>query len=100
MSTPNPGWQAVPSATGTPPVGAYLTSPVDPTFVPVASPRPRATRGQIAVAVLTSFLILITIFAMFVAGVLLATKNREISRAQLELSLAQQELEHAQETRK
>ena len=106
MSTPTPGLPEEAAATPVPPAGQVPATPspavaaATPTFTPLAAPRPRATGGQIAIAVITSILVLLFAVTTLMAAGIYSMKSKDLSETQEELSTVQQELQEAQEAAK
>ena len=96
MSTPPPSLPQEPASIPVPPAGQVPTAPnpavaaATPTFTPLTAPRPRATGGQIAIAVITT---------LMAAGIY-SMKSKDLTETQEELSTVQQELQEAQEAAK
>ena len=68
-----------------------------PTFTPLTAPHPRATGGQIAIAIITSILVLLFAVTTLMAAGIYSLKSKDLSETQEELSTVQQELQEAQE---
>lgn len=106
MSTPTPGLPEEAAAAPIPPAGQVPAAPSPavaaamPTFTPLAAPRPRATGGQIAIAVITSLLVLLFAVTTLVAGGIYSMKSKDLSETQEKLTTVQQELQEAQEAAK
>lgn len=106
MSTPTPGQPEEAAATPVPPAGQAPATPSPavaaamPTFTPLAAPRPRATGGQIAIAVITSILVLLFAVTTLMAAGIYSMKSKDLTETQEELSTVQQELQEAQEAAK
>ena len=71
-----------------------------PTFTPLTAPRPRATGGQIAIAVITSVLVVLFAITTLMAAGIYSLKSKDLTETQEELSTVQQELQEAQEATK
>lgn len=106
MSTPTPSLPEEASGAPVPPAGQVPAAPstavaaAAPTFTPLTTPRPRATGGQIAIAVITSiFVVLFAITTLMAAGIY-SLKSSDLDKTQEELSTVQQELQEAQEAAK
>ena len=106
MSTPTPGLPENPAGTPVPPAGQVpaapspAVAPAIPTFTPLTAPRPRATGGQIAIAVITSVLVVLFAFTTLMAAGINSMKSKDLTETQEELSTVQQELQEAQEAAK
>ena len=106
MSTPPPGLPENPAGTPVPPAGQVpaapspAVAPAIPTFTPLTAPRPRATGGQIAIAVITSVLVVLFAFTTLMAAGINSMKSKDLTETQEELSTVQQELQEAQEAAK
>ena len=106
MSTPTPGLPENPAAAPIPPAGQMsaapspAVAPAMPTFTPLTAPRPRATGGQIAIAVITSILVVLFAFTTLMAAGIYSLKSKDLTETQEELSTVQQELQEAQEAAK
>ena len=106
MSTPTPGMPEEAAAAPIPPAGQMPagTSPAVaaalPTFTPLTAPRPRATGGQIAIAVITSILVVLFAITTLMAAGIYSMKSKDLTETQEELSTVQQELQEAQEAAK
>ena len=106
MSTPTPGQPEEAAATPVPPARQAPATPSPapaaamPTFTPLAAPRPRATGGQIAIAVITSILVLLFAVTTLMGAGIYSMKSKDLSETQEELSTVQQELQEAQEAAK
>ena len=100
MSTPPPSLPQEPAGIPVPPAGQVPTAPspavaaATPTFTPLTAPRPRATGGQIAIAVITSVLVVLFAITTLMAAGIYSMKTQD------ELSTVQQELQEAQEAAK
>lgn len=74
MSTPTPGLPENPAGSPIPPAGQVPAAPspavaaATPTFTPLTAPHPRATGGQIAIAVITSVLVVLFAFTTLMAA--------------------------------
>ena len=71
-----------------------------PTVNPLTAPRPRATGGQIAIAVITSVLVVLFAITTLMAAGIYSMKSKDLTETQEELSTVQQELQEAQEAAK
>ena len=106
MSTPTPGLPENPAGTPIPPAGQVpaaanpAVAPAMPTFTPLTAPRPRATGGKIAIAVITSVLVVLFAFTTLMAAGINSMKSRDLTETQEKLSTVQQELQEAQEAAK
>lgn len=106
MSTPTPGLPEEAAAAPIPPAGQMpagtnpAVAPAMPTFTPLTEPRPRATGGQIAIAMITSILVVLFAFTTLMAAGINSMKSRDLTETQEELSTVQQELQEAQEAAK
>ena len=106
MSTPPPGLPKEAAAAPIPPAGQMpagtnpAVAPAMPTFTPLTAPRPRATGGQIAIAVITSILVVLFAFTTLMAAGIYSMKSKDLTETQEELSTVQQELQEAQEAAK
>lgn len=106
MSTPTPSLPEEASGAPVPPAGQVPAAPspavaaVTPTFTPLTAPRPRATGGQIAIAVITSILVFIFAITTLMAAGIYSMKSTDLTETQEELSTVQQELQEAQEAAK
>ena len=106
MSTPTPRLPENPAGTPLPPAGQVpaaanpAVAPAMPTFTPLTAPRPRATGGQIAIAVITSVLVVLFAFTTLMAAGINSMKSRDLTETQEKLSTVQQELQEAQEAAK
>ena len=85
MSTPTPSLPENPAGSPIPPAGQ------------VPAPRPRATGGQIAIAVITSVLVVLFAITTLVFAGIYSLKSSDLNKTQEELSTVQQELQEAQE---
>lgn len=103
MSTPTPSLPENPAGSPIPPAGQVPAAPSPavaaamPTFTPLTAPRPRATGGQIAIAVITSVLVVLFAITTLVFAGIYSLKSRDLNKTQEELSTVQQELQEAQE---
>ena len=103
MSTPTPGLPENPAGSPIPPAGQVPAAPSPavaaamPTFTPLTAPRPRATGGQIAIAVITSVLVVLFAITTLVFAGIYSLKSSDLNKTQEELSTVQQELQEAQE---
>lgn len=97
MSTTTPGLPDEAAAAPTPPAGQV---PAAPTFTPLAAPRPRATGGQIAIAVITSILVVLFAITTLMGAGIYSVKSKDLTDTQEQLSTVQQELQEAQEAAK
>lgn len=103
MSTPTPSLPENPAGSPIPPAGQVPAAPSPavaaamPTFTPLTAPRPRATGGQIAIAVITSVLVVLFAITTLVFAGIYSLKSSDLNEAQEELSTVQQELQEAQE---
>lgn len=106
MSTPPPSLPQEPASIPVPPAGQVPTAPSPavaaptPTFTPLTAPRPRATGGQIAIAVITSVLVVLFAITTLMAAGIYSMKSKDLTETQEELSTVQQELQEAQEAAK
>ena len=106
MSTPTPGLPEETAAAPIPPAGQVpaganpAVAAAMPRFTPLTEPRPRATGGQIAIAVITSILVVLFAFTTLMAAGINSMKSRDLTETQEELSTVQQELQEAQEAAK
>ena len=106
MSTPPPGLPEEAAAAPAPPAGQVPAAPspavaaATPTFTPLTAPRPRATGGQIAIAIITSILVLLFAVTTLMAAGIYSMKSKDLTETQEELSTVQQELQEAQEAAK
>ena len=106
MSPPTPGLPENPAGSPIPPAGQVPAAPSPavaaamPTFTPLTAPHPRATGGQIAIAVITSILVVLFAFTTLMAAGINSMKSRDLTETQEELSTVQQELQEAQEAAK
>ena len=106
MSTPPPRRpEEAAAAPPTPPrqVPAAPSPPVaaaKPTFTPLTAPRPRATGGQIAIAVITSILVVLFAITTLMGAGIYSVKSKDLTDTQEQLSTVQQELQEAQEAAK
>ena len=106
MSTPPPGLPEEAAAAPPPPPG-QVPAPPSPavaaatqTFTPLTAPRPRATGGQITIAVITSILVVLFAITTLMAAGIYSLKSKDLTETQEELSTVQQELQEAQEAAK
>ncbi|MDU2794323.1 MAG: small transmembrane and glycosylated protein [Actinomyces sp.] len=103
MSTPTPSLPENPAGSPIPPAGQVPAAPSPavaaamPTFTPLTAPRPRATGGQIAIAVITSVLVVLFAITTLVFAGIYSLKSSDLNKTQEELSTVQQELQEAQE---
>ena len=103
MSTPPPSLPENPAGSPIPPAGQVPAAPSPavaaamPTFTPLTAPRPRATGGQIAIAVITSVLVVLFAITTLVFAGIYSLKSSDLNKTQEELSTVQQELQEAQE---
>ena len=103
MSTPTPGLPENPAGSPIPPAGQVPAAPSPavaaamPRFTPLTEPRPRATGGQIAIAVITSVLVVLFAITTLVFAGIYSLKSSDLNKTQEELSTVQQELQEAQE---
>ena len=106
MSTPPPTLPQEPTGIPRPPPGQVPAEPgpagpAPPrTFTPLTAPRPRATGGQIAIAVITSVLVVLFAITTLMAAGIYSMKSKDLTETQEELSTVQQELQEAQEAAK
>ena len=105
MSTPSPGLPEeaaapIPSAAQMPAAPSPAVAAAMPTFTPLTAPRPRATGGQIAIAVITSVLVFLFAITTLMAAGIYSMKSKDLTETQEELSTVQQELQEAQEAAK
>lgn len=116
MSIPTPGLPEEAAAAPIPPAGPVpaMPSPAGhaptmpnpavtgamPTFTPLTAPRPRPTGGQIAIAVITSVLVVLFAFTTLMGAGIYSMKSKDLTETQQELSTVQQELQEAQEAAK
>ena len=104
MSTPTPGLPEEAAGSPISPAGQVLAAPspavATPTFTPLTAPRPRATGGQIAIAVITSVLVVLFAITTLMAAGIYSLKSKDLTETQEELSTVQQELQEAQEAAK
>ena len=106
MSTPPPSLPQEPASIPVPPAGQVPTAPnpavaaATPTFTPLTASRPRATGGQIAIAVITSVLVVLFAITTLMAAGIYSMKSKDLTETQEELSTVQQELQEAQEAAK
>ena len=106
MSTPTPGLPEEAAAAPSPPAGQVPVAPSPavsaamPTFTPLTAPRPRATGGQIAIAVITSVLVVLFAITTLMAAGIYSINTKDLTETQEELSTVQQELQEAQEAAK
>lgn len=106
MSTPTPSLPENPAGSPIPPAGQVpadanpAVAPAMPRFTPLTEPRPRATGGQIAIAVITSVLVVLFAITTLAFAGLYSMKSRDLNKAQEELSTVQQQLQEAQEAAK
>ena len=106
MSTPTPGLPEEAAAAPTPPAGKVPATPspavaaATPPFTPLTTPRPRATGGQLAIAVITSILVVLFAITTLMAAGIYSMKSKDLTETQEELSTVQQELQEAQEAAK
>ena len=106
MSTHTPGLPEEAAAAPTPPAGQVPAAPspavaaATPTFTPLAAPRPRATGGQIAIAVITSILVVLFAITTLMGAGIYSVKSKDLNDTQEQLSTVQQELQEAQEAAK
>ena len=106
MSTPTPGLPEETAAAPISPAGQVPAAPSPavaaamPRFTPLTEPRPRATGGQIAIAVITSVLVVLFAITTLMAAGIYSLKSTDLNEAQEELSTVQQQLQEAQEAAK
>lgn len=106
MSIPTPGLPEEAAAAPIPPAGPAPAMPnpavagAMPTFTPLTAPRPRPTGGQIAIAVITSVLVVLFAFTTLMGAGIYSMKSKDLTETQQELSTVQQELQEAQEAAK
>ena len=115
MSTPTPGLPEEAAAAPSPPAGHVPAMPYPavappmpnpavagamPTFTPLTAPRPRATGGQIAIAVISSVLVILFAITTLMGAGIYSMKSKDLTETQEELSTVQQELQEAQEAAK
>ena len=104
MSTPTPGLPEEAAGSPISPAGQVPAAPspaaATPTFTPLTAPRPRATGGQIAIAVITSVLVVLFAITTLMAAGIYSLKSKDLTETQEELSTVQQELQEAQEAAK
>ena len=106
MSTPTPGLPEEAAAAPIPPAGQVpaganpAVAAAMPRFTPLTAPRPRATGGQIAIAMITSILVVLFAFTTLMAAGIYSMKSKDLTETQEELSTVQQELQEAQEAAK
>ena len=106
MSTPTPGLPENPAAAPIPPAGQMpagtnpAVAPAMPTFTPLTAPRPRATGGQIAIAVITSILVVLFAITTLMAAGIYSLKSQDLPETQAALSPGQPERQEAQEAAK
>ena len=106
MSTPTPGLPEETAAAPIPPAGQVPAAPspavaaATPTFTPLTAPHPRATGGQIAIAVITSVLVILFAITTLVFAGIYSLKSSDLNKTQEELSTVQQQLQEAQEAAK
>lgn len=106
MSTPTPSLPENPAGSPIPPAGQVPAAPSPavaaamPTFTPLTAPRPRATGGQIAIAVITSVLVVLFAITTLVFAGIYSLKSSDLNKTQEELSTVQQQLQEAQEAAK
>ncbi len=106
MSIPTPGLPEEAAAAPIPPAGPVPAMPnpavagAMPTFTPLTAPRPRPTGGQIAIAVITSVLVVLFAFTTLMGAGIYSMKSKDLTETQQELSTVQQELQEAQEAAK
>ena len=106
MSTPTPSLPENPAGSSIPPAGQVPAAPSPavaaamPTFTPLTAPRPRATGGQIAIAVITSVLVVLFAITTLVFAGIYSLKSSDLNKTQEELSTVQQQLQEAQEAAK
>ncbi len=106
MSTPTPGLPEETAAAPIPPAGQVpaganpAVAAAMPRFTPLTEPRPRATGGQIAIAVITSVLVVLFAITTLVFAGIYSLKSSDLNKTQEELSTVQQELQEAQEAAK
>ena len=89
MSTPPPSLPQEPAGIPVPPAGQVPTAP-----------SPGATGGQIAIAVITSVLVVLFAITTLMAAGIYSMKSKDLTETQEELSTVQQELQEAQEAAK
>lgn len=106
MSTPTAGLPEEAAGSPIPPAGQMpaapspAVAPAMPTFTPLTAPRPHATGGQIAIAVITSVLVVLFAFTTLMGAGIYSMKSKDLTETQEELSTVQQELQEAQEAAK
>ena len=104
MSTHTPGLPEEAAAAPTPPAGQVPAAPspavaaATPTVTPLAAPR--ATGGQIAIAVITSILVVLFAITTLMGAGIYSVKSKDLTDTQEQLSTVQQELQEAQEAAK
>ena len=99
---PNPAVAgAMPNPAGhVPPMPNPAVAGAMPTFTPLTAPRPRATGGQITIAVISSVLVVLFAITTLMGAGIYSMKSKDLTETQEELSTVQQELQEAQEAAK